>query len=72
MTNEWKPTEINEGQPTTEELQEVLDGIVKELKENSQEMDDECRKVLYDNLWDLYDDTSQTVPPEPNPPPKVL
>lgn len=40
-----------------EELQEVLDKIVKELKENSQEMDDECKKVLYDNLWDLYEDT---------------
>jgi len=39
-----------------EELQEVLDKIVKELKENSQEMDDECKKVLYDNLWDLYED----------------
>ena len=41
-------------EPTTEELQEVLDKIVKEIKENSQEMDDECKKVLYDNLWDLY------------------
>jgi translation elongation factor EF-4 len=39
-----------------EKLQEVLDKIVKELKENSQEMDDECKKVLYDNLWDLYED----------------
>jgi hypothetical protein len=39
-----------------EKLQEVLDKIVKELKENSQEMDDECKKALYDNLWDLYED----------------
>jgi hypothetical protein len=42
-------------QPTTEELLEAFDKVVKALKENSQ-MDDECRKVLYDNLWDLYED----------------
>ena len=28
-------------EPTTEELQEVLDKIAKELKENSQEIDEE-------------------------------
>ena len=43
-------------QPTTEELKEVLDKITKELKENSKKLDEECEKVLYDNLWDLYED----------------
>lgn len=43
-------------QPTTEELKEVLDKIAKELKENSKELDGECEEVLYDNLWDLYED----------------
>ena len=43
--------------PTTaEELQEVFEKIVKELKENSQELDVECKKVLYDKLWDLYEE----------------
>ena len=42
-------------EPTAEELQEVFEEIVKELKENSQELDVECKKVLYDKLWDLYE-----------------
>ena len=46
---------IENPQPTTEELQEVLDNIVKEFKENSKELDGECKKVLYDNLWNLYE-----------------
>ena len=41
---------------TKQELKEVLDKIAKELKENSKELDGECEKVLYDNLWDLYED----------------
>jgi hypothetical protein len=54
------PEELK-GTPTKEfvmsEIEQLIrDDIIKELKENSQEMDDECKKVLYDNLWDLYED----------------
>ncbi len=54
------PEELK-GTPTKEfvmsEIEQLIrDDLIKELKENSQEMDDECKKVLYDNLWDLYED----------------
>ena len=48
------PEELK-GTPTKEfvmsEIEQLIrDDLIKELKENSQEMDDECKKVLYDNL----------------------
>lgn len=45
---------MNDPQPTAEELKARADAIYGYLKENSQELDEVCKEVLYDNLWDLY------------------
>lgn len=45
---------MSDSKLTEEELQKLLSEIYTDLKENSVDMDEECKRILYDNLWELY------------------
>ncbi len=40
---------------TTKQIQKELLKLMIRLREESRELDDISRKVLYENLWDLYE-----------------
>lgn len=46
---------MSEKEPTDEELQEFLSKFYNDLLKKQVDLDPEAKKILYDNLWDLYE-----------------
>ncbi len=46
---------MSEKEPTDEELQELLSQIYNNLLQKQVDLDSEAKRILYDNLWDLYE-----------------